>query len=100
VPVATWILLGLGAVVTARTDMSYSSDGMFAVINVIGLAMLAQKLKLPIWAEKVLKSPALLAVLALVATPVGGFGQAMQCIGIGQLGGLIVAKWRGNIRKK
>lgn len=100
VPVATWILLGLGAVVTARTDMSYSSDGMFAVINVIGLAMLAQKLTLPIWAEKVLKSPALLAVLALIATPVGGFAQAMQWIGIGQLGALIVAKWRGNIRKK
>jgi hypothetical protein len=99
-PIATWMLLGLAALVTARTDLSYSSDGMFAVINVIGLAMLAQKLTLPIWAEKVLKSPALLTVLALATTPVGGFAQAMQWIGIGQLGALIVAKWRGNIRKK
>lgn len=100
VPIVTWILLGIAALVTAWTDMRYSSDGMFAVVNVVGLAMLAQKLTLPIWAERVLKSPALLSVLALVATPVGGFAQAMQWIGIAQLGALMVAKWRGNIRKK
>lgn len=99
-PMATWVLLGLSALATAQADMSYSSDGMFAAITVVGLALLAQQLALPVWAQNLLKSPALLAVSALVMTPFGGFAQAMQWIGIGQLGVMIAAKWQRKAQEK
>jgi hypothetical protein len=99
-PVATWVLLGLATIAAARADMSYSSDGIFAALTVVGLALLAQKLALPVWAEHVLKSPALLGVVALLATPVIGFTQSMQWMGVGQLGLLILSKWRSNTRQK
>ncbi len=88
-----WLLLGIGAVAAARGDFSYSSDGTFAAIIFTGLALLAQQLNLPKWAEFVLKSPALLAITALIVTSVAGFAQAAQWIAVTQLGALIVAKW-------
>jgi hypothetical protein len=88
-----WLFLGIGAVVAARGDFSYSSDGTFAALIMIGLALLAQQLSLPNWAQYILKSPALLAVTALIVTPFAGFAQAAQWIAVTQLCALILAKW-------
>ncbi len=95
-PPTVWTLLGLSTLATARTDMSYSSDGIFAALTVVGLALLAQKLILPVWARQTLKSPALIVLLLLIASPIAGFTQALQWIGIAQLGAMIFAKWVAN----
>lgn len=95
-PMAVWALLGLSTLATARLGMSYSSDGIFAALIVVGLAVLAQKLVLPAWARQVLKSPALLTILMLTASPVVGFTQALQWIGIAQLAAMIASLWTAN----
>lgn len=92
-PAVIWIMLGVAALAAGRADMSYSNDGLFAAFITVGLALLAQKLALPVWAAYALKSPASLALVALIATPVAGFVQAIQWIGIVQLGAIIAAKW-------
>ncbi len=97
-PMAVWALLGLSTLATARLDMSYSSDGIFAALIVVGLAVLAQKLVLPAWARQVLKSPALLTILMLTASPVVGFTHALQWIGIAQLAAMIASLWTANDR--
>jgi hypothetical protein len=97
-PMAVWALLGLSTLATARLDMSYSSDGIFAALTVLGLAVLAQKLVLPAWARQVLKSPALITILMLIASPVVGFIQALQWIGIAQLAAMIASLWTAKDR--
>lgn len=97
-PMAVWALLGLSTLATARLGMSYSSDGIFAALIVVGLAVLAQKLVLPAWARQVLKSPALLTILMLMASPMMGFTQALQWIGIAQLAAMIASLWTANGR--
>lgn len=97
-PMAVWTLLGMSTLATARTDMSYSSDGIFAALTVVGLALLAQKLVLPVWGRQTLKSPALIAILSLIASPIAGFTQALQWIGIAQLSAMIIASWTANNR--
>ncbi len=97
-PLAVWVLLGFSTLATARLDMSYSSDGIFAALIVVGLAVLAQKLVLPAWARQVLKSPALITILMLIASPVVGFTQALQWIGIAQLAAMIASLWTANDR--
>lgn len=95
-----WMLLGICTITAARGDYSYSSDGIFAAITMTGLALLAQQLKLPNWGRYALKSPALLAVVALAITPITGFAQAVQWITIAQLAGLILAKWMHKLPAK
>lgn len=95
-----WGLLGIGAIAAARGDYSYSSDGIFAAITMTGLALLAQQLNLPQWGRYVLKSPALLALALLAATPVAGFALAAQWISITQLAALILAKWAHKLPAK
>jgi hypothetical protein len=95
-----WLLLGVGTVAVARDDFSYPNDGVFAAITMIGLALLAQQLDLPNWAQNVLKSPALLAITTLVLTPIIGFVQASRWISLAQLGALIVAKWPHKLPRK
>ncbi len=97
-PLAVWVLLGFSTLATARLDMSYSSDGIFAALIVVGLAVLAQKLVLPAWARQVLTSPALITILMLIASPVVGFTQALQWIGIAQLAAMIASLWTANGR--
>ena len=95
-----WTLLGIGAIIAARGDYSYSSDGIFAAITITGLALLAQQLNLPDWGRYALKSPALLVVATLAITPIAGFAQAAQWITVAQLAALILAKWTQKLRSK
>lgn len=88
-----WFLLAAAIFVAARHDMRYANDGMFAGFVIIGLTLLAQKLTLPTWASRLLKSPLLIGTAALAITPVAGFTQAIQWIGAGQLATMIAAKW-------
>ncbi len=97
-PMAVWALLGISTLAAARADMSYSSDGIFAALIVVGLAVLAQKLVLPVWGRQTLKSPALIAILSLIASPITGFPQALQWIGIAQLSAMIIASWTAKDR--
>lgn len=86
-------LLIVAALLATRADTSYSGDGMFAVATVSGLAMLASKSVWPIWAENLLKSPALIVLLALAFTPIAGFANAAQLIAMAQLATMIVARF-------
>lgn len=86
-------LLIVAALLTTRADTSYSGDGMFAAATVSGLAMLASKSVWPRWAENLLKSPALIVLLALAFTPIAGFAHAMQLIALAQLATMIVARF-------
>lgn len=88
-----WLLLAAAAILAARGDFSYSSDGTFAAVIMTGIALLAQQLTLPDWARYTLKSPALLAIAALAMTVVVGFARAAQFIALAQLGALLIAKW-------
>lgn len=95
-----WGVLGIGAITAAHGDYSYSSDGIFAAITMTGLALLAQQLNLPQWGRYALKSPALLALALLAATPIAGFALAAQWISITQLAALILAKWAHKLPAK
>jgi hypothetical protein len=90
---AMWLLLVAAIFVAARNDMRYANDGMFAAFVMIGLTLLAQKLTLPTWASRLLKSPLLVCTAALAITPVAGFTHAIQWIGAGQIAAMIAAKW-------
>lgn len=100
VPFVMWALLAMTVLITARLDGRSTSDGSFAGVAVVGLALLSHKMVLPIWAVRIMKSPALLAIMSLVTTPLIGFTAAMQWIAVSQLGVLVAATWAGNIRKK
>lgn len=89
----SWLLLGAAAIVAGYDDFSYSSDGAYAATIMIGLLLLSQQLNLPVWAQNMLKSPALLAIAALTGTFAMGFAQSAQWISLVQLAALIVAKW-------
>jgi hypothetical protein len=95
-----WLLLAAAAILAASEGAGSSGAGLFAALIMTGLALLAQQLNLPVWAQYVLKSPALLALTALVITPLAGFAQAAQWISLAQLGALIVAKWSPKLTRK
>ncbi|MEP7349006.1 MAG: hypothetical protein ABI668_03540 [Sphingorhabdus sp.] len=88
-----WTLLAGAVVWGARATSLETFDGFFTAGTLIGLTILARHLKLPVWAERLLRSPALIAGLMLVLTPWVGFATAAKCVSLGQLLLLIVAKW-------
>ena len=84
--------LALAVFLTAGADMNNSVDGMFAAAVVCGLAMLGDKSHWPSWAVPLIRSPAIIAILVLIVTPIGGFTSAMQLVALAQLGVMIVAR--------
>ncbi len=96
----SWLLLSAAAVAAGYDDLIYSSDGAYGATVMVGLLLLAQQLNLPVWAQNVLKSPALIVIVALLITPLLGFAQAVRWISLGQLAALIVAKWAHSFRTK
>ncbi len=95
---ATWLLLATAVFAAARTNDYRIFDGFFGGIMMVGLALLSRQLRLPLWAEKTLISPALLAALMLFTTPFMGISEATKWISLAQLTLLIVAKWSGKPR--
>ena len=89
-----WIILAVALVMAARASAYQPFDGAFAGVMLIGLAVLAGHLKLPAWAQTVLRSPALIAIGILVLTPLTGFAIAAKCVSLAQLVLLIAAKWK------
>ncbi len=91
-----WLSLA-GALLLATGANGYqASDGLFAGGIVSGLTLLARQLRLPIWAQKTLQSPALIALLLLVAIPFSGVAVAAMTVATLQLLLLILAKWNHN----
>lgn len=87
-----WATLAVATLSAARTSAFQPFDGIFSAAMMIGLALLARQLKLPVWAQKVLMSPALVATSMLVLTPAAGFAAAVKSVALAQLALLIVAK--------
>lgn len=90
---ASYALLIIATLLTARAGTSYSGDGMFAAAAVCGLAMLGSKSDWPKWAKDLLKSPGLIILLALMLTPLAGFITAMQLIALAQIATMIAARF-------
>jgi hypothetical protein len=95
-----WVLLAGAAVAAARTDYGYSGHEIYAVTVMLGLALLSQQLNLPVWAQHVLKSPAVLALTLLCCVLILGFAESVQWISLAQIGALLVAKWSPNLAGK
>jgi hypothetical protein len=90
---AMWITLSGAIVVAARASADQPFDGAFAAAMLIGLAVLARHLMLPVWAQNILRSPAVIATSLLILTPLTGFATAAKCVSLAQLMLLMAAKW-------
>jgi DNA polymerase IIIc chi subunit len=100
VPIFSWILLGLAAMIVPATETGYLGEGTLSVVMVVGLTLLAIKIELPRWAGYWLKSPALIALLGLLLSNIIGFADLMQWTSLGQLGVLVAAAWAGKAAEK
>lgn len=92
--ILTWVLLIVGVFGSAYLDTSYTNDGIFAALAVTALSFISMRMALPTWAEALLQSPGLTAVMALVGTVSVGFTFALQWIMVAQLGVLIFVAWK------
>jgi hypothetical protein len=81
----TLALLVIAMFGTAYMDTSYTNDGLFAAFAVASIAWISMRVVLPRWADGLLRSPALLSILALVGTAGLGFTNALQWIMVAQL---------------
>ena len=90
---AMWLLLVAALFIAARSLADPSESSLFGSVMMTGLAVLARQLRLPKWAEKSLVSPALLAIVMLLLTPLFGVSEATKWISMAQLAMLVAAKW-------
>ena len=81
----TLALLVIAMFGTAYMDTSYTNDGLFTAFAVASIAWISMRVMLPRWADGLLRSPALLSILALVGTAGLGFTNALQWIMVAQL---------------
>lgn len=93
IELATWILLTGAVFGGASTDGYRTADSVFAAFIMVGLAVLAIQLRLPKWAERTLRSPALLVLSLFALTMPLGFVAAVRWMSVIQLLLLLVAKW-------
>lgn len=93
--ILTWILIVVAVFGAAYLDTSYTNDGLFAAFAVTALAFISLRTALPLWAESLLQSPALITSLALMGTILVGLTFALQWIMVAQLGILIFVAWKG-----
>lgn len=89
----SYFLLLIAAVVAGYNDPGYAGDGVYSALIMAGLLLLSFQLNLPLWAQRVLSSLALVTLCLSLLMPAVGFTQAAQWISTGQLLSLIVAKW-------
>jgi len=92
--ILTWTLFIVAIFGAAYLDTSYTNDGLFAAFAVTALSFLSLRTALPVWAEALLQSPALITILALIGTIFAGPTFALQWIMVAQLGILIVVAWK------
>jgi hypothetical protein len=88
-----WSLLAIAVLMAVRNSGYQIVDGIFSGAIMVGLALLSRQLRLPEWAEKILVSPALIAILILFLTLFSNLAQATKWISLVQLALLITAKW-------
>lgn len=81
-------------------DSSYTHDGFFAAFAVASIAYISMRVALPHWADGLLRSPALLSILALAGTAGLGFTNALQWIMVAQLSAFMFACYDSGPDKK
>lgn len=97
---ATLLLLAIAMFGAAYMDTSYTSDGLFAAFAVASIAFISMRVSLPHWADGLLRSPALLSVLAFIGTAALGFTYALQWIMVAQLSVFMFACYDSGPDKK
>jgi hypothetical protein len=90
---AIWLLLLVALITAAASDAYQLKEGVFAGAMVGGLTILARQLRLPDWGRKMLQSPALIALMLIMITPVIGIADAAKALASAQLLLLVLAKW-------
>jgi hypothetical protein len=96
----TLALLVIAMFGTAYMDTSYTNDGLFAAFAVASIAWISMRAVLPRWADGLLRSPALLSILAVVGTAGLGFTHALQWIMVTQLSAFMLACYDSGPDKK
>jgi hypothetical protein len=96
----TLSLLVIAMFGAAYMDTSYTNDGLFAAFAVASIAWISMRVMLPRWADGLLRSPALLSMLALVGTSGLGLTHALQWIMVAQLSALMFACYDSGPDKK
>lgn len=96
----TLALLVIAMFGAAYMDTSYTNDGLFAAFAVASIAWISMRIVLPRWADGLLRSPALLSILALVGTAGLDFTNALQWIMVAQLSAFMFACYDSGPDKK
>ncbi len=96
----TLALLVMAMFGAAYMDTSYTNDGLFAAFAVASIAYISVRVALPGWADRLLRSPALLSILAVVGTAVLSFTNALQWIMVAQLSAFMCACYNSGPDKK
>lgn len=86
-----WIIIVISAMFVARNNAVYGSDAPVFVLIAAGLTALAHKIALPHWSARVLRSPAAMLSIMLVATLAAILGPSLKWIVLVQLGLLIAS---------
>lgn len=96
----TLALLVIAMFGTAYMDTSYTNDGVFAAFAVASIAWISMRAVFPRWADGLLRSPALLSILAVAGTAGLGFTHALQWIMVAQLSAFMLACYDSGPDKK
>jgi hypothetical protein len=96
----TLALLVIAMFGAAYMDTSYTNDGLVAAFAVASIAWISMRIVLPRWADGLLRSPALLSILALVGTAGLDFTNALQWIMVAQLSAFMFACYDSGPDKK
>lgn len=96
----TLALLVIAMFGAAYMGTSYTNDGLFAAFAVASIAWISMRIVLPRWADGLLRSPALLSILALVGTACLDFTNALQWIMVAQLSAFMFACYDSGPDKK
>lgn len=88
-----WALLVAAAIAVAWAERGYLADTPSFMVIAVGIAFLARKLALRRWSMALLQSPALLAVLMLIALLLSLFPQGVKAIVFAQLALLLIDRY-------
>lgn len=96
----TLLLLVIAMFGAAYMDTAYTNDGLFAAFAVASIAFISMQSSMPGWARGLLRSPALLSILAIAGTAVVGFTSALQWVMVAQLSIFMFACYQQGHDKK
>lgn len=96
----TLLLLVIAMFGTAYMDTAYTNDGLFAAFAVASIAFVSMQSSMPSWARGLLRSPALLSMLAIAGTAVVGLTFALQWVMVAQLSVFMFACYQQGHDKK